>query len=450
MATSSRHLPNDETFPTSTAPVGQRSTRRLPRNPPPQGARLKERYMPLQQSSPFQADLRTIQQTTDQMLTQLEDIKHRLSGSTPCQPGPEARQQPLAHMKPTPIPRRISASVDYPLLTPQSQRKLHYQPQTSPSQHRLLPSHQVKSVPVFTGRDQASSIAIDDWVRDLKYLIDTTSMPVDMQFSTIVRYLGGTARKLVLNLPPKQQTPSHAFTELKAQFGDTVLAGDPLANFYERMQIPNEPPSIYAVELEATLRTIEERSSQGRPFPNRNSMLTQQFMRGVKDEKVTQRLAPMRPRDMTFRELQVELRQLEREARMAAALKTGAKIQSQQSQQLRSQYEQQRTSYTPDPTANVQSQPVKKDHNLKTDHDVLQDLVLTVRQLAEKVERMAAGPREVQRPKRDQQPDGQRVFICHKCGQEGHIARGCRRVPLNPEGPRQQGEPAEAQKPQAR
>ena len=94
MATSSRHLPNDETFPTSTAPVGQRSTRRLPRNPPQQGARLKERYMPLQQSSPFQADLRTIQQTTDQMLTQLEDIEHRLSGSTPCQPAPEAVSSP--------------------------------------------------------------------------------------------------------------------------------------------------------------------------------------------------------------------------------------------------------------------------------------------------------------------------------------------------------------------
>ena len=58
-------------------------------------------------------------------------------------------------------------------------------------------------------------------------------------------------------------------------------------------------------------------------------MLTQQFMRGVKDEKVTQRLAPMRPREMTFRELQVELRQLTREARMAAVLKTGAKNQLQ-------------------------------------------------------------------------------------------------------------------------
>jgi hypothetical protein len=132
-------------------------------------------------------------------------------------------------------------------------------------------------------------------------------MPIDIQFSTIVRYLGGAARKLVLNLPPEQQTPRQAFAELKAQFGDVLLTGDPLANFYERMRLPNEQPSIYAVELEATLRTIEERSGERHTIQNRNGMLTQQFMRGVKDEKVTQRLAPMRPREMTFRELQVEL-----------------------------------------------------------------------------------------------------------------------------------------------
>ena len=88
---------------------------------------------------------------------------------------------------------------------------------------------------------------------DVKYLIE-------MQYSTIVRYLGGAARKLALDLPPEQQTPSQAFAELKAQFGEILLAGDPLANFYERMRHQNEPPTIYAVELEATL----ERSSRGR------------------------------------------------------------------------------------------------------------------------------------------------------------------------------------------
>ena len=57
-----------------------------------------------------------------------------------------------------------------------------------------------------------------DSVRDTKYLIDNTAMPPDMQFSTIVINLGGAARKIVLNLLPSEQTPHHAFAELKAQF----------------------------------------------------------------------------------------------------------------------------------------------------------------------------------------------------------------------------------------
>ena len=145
-----------------------------------------------------------------------------------------------------------------------------------------MPSHQVKSVPIYTGRD-ISNLCIEDWVRDTKYLIDNTAMPPDMQFSTIVRNLGGAARKLVLNLPPSEQTPHHAFAELKAQFGDTSMTGDPLAIFYERLRLAKESPSIYAVELEATLRTVEERMNNNKPLPNRNSMLTQQFMRGVQD-----------------------------------------------------------------------------------------------------------------------------------------------------------------------
>ena len=99
------------------------------------------------------------------------------------------------------------------------------------------------------------------------------------------------------------------------------------------MRSPNEPTSIFAVELEATLCTIEERMSKNIPFPNRNHMLTQQFMRGVKDERVTRRIAPMRPREMTFRELQTEVRQLEREMRLEPTTKPEVRAQSQKSAQ---------------------------------------------------------------------------------------------------------------------
>ena len=167
-------------------------------------------------------------------------------------------------------------------------------------------------------------------------------------------------------------------------------------------------------------------------------MLTQQFRRGVREERVTQRLAPMKPRYMEFHELQIELRHLEREARMAATQKQDTTQKLLQSQQIRpNQYQQ----------AKPTPQPPKQQQ--KPDSEVLQHLIVTVRQLAEKVEQLSvthARPR----PQRPVQSGSQNVFVCHRCGQKGHIARGCRsQTPLNYQGPRPRGEPSEAQATQA-
>ncbi len=45
------------------------------------------------------------------------------------------------------------------------------------------------------------------------------------------------------------------------------------------------------------------------------SKLTQQFLRGFKDKEVYARIAPLKPRLLSFRELQVELRNLVRETK---------------------------------------------------------------------------------------------------------------------------------------
>ena len=101
-----------------------------------------------------------------------------------------------------------------------------------------------------------------------------SSMPMHLRFSTVVRHLSGQARKLVLNLHPNDQTPEKAFEELKAEYGDTHSSIDPLAGFYECSQRTGESPCSYAI---AKLRAVEESQKWGRPFPNHDSKLTQQF-----------------------------------------------------------------------------------------------------------------------------------------------------------------------------
>lgn len=44
----------------------------------------------------------------------------------------------------------------------------------------------------------------------MQYILDAIELPIHHHFSTVVRHLGGEARKLILNLPPGEQIPKKA------------------------------------------------------------------------------------------------------------------------------------------------------------------------------------------------------------------------------------------------
>nr|XP_020466493.1 LOW QUALITY PROTEIN: transient receptor potential cation channel subfamily V member 5-like [Monopterus albus] len=167
---------------------------------------------------------------------------------------------------------------------------------------------------VFTGNAD-SKMLVEDWIRDLQYLLDALDLPTHLRFSTVGRHLSGEARKLVLNLHPTHQTPKIAFGELRADYGDIQSFFDPLADFYECSQRPGESACSYAIALEALLRGVEEDQQHGKPFSDRDSKLTCQFLQGLIDEEVYACIAPIKPRLLSFHELQAELRDLARETR---------------------------------------------------------------------------------------------------------------------------------------
>ena len=85
-----------------------------------------------------------------------------------------------------------------------------------------------------------------------------------------------------------------------------------MTRFYARTQKSGESASDYAIALEALVRCIEDTGRQhGRHDlfgASRDVLLTTQFMAGLSDGRVQKRLAPMRPRSVTFKDLRVELR----------------------------------------------------------------------------------------------------------------------------------------------
>lgn len=114
--------------------------------------------------------------------------------------------------------------------------------------------------PVFTGHPD-SKMLVEDWIRAMQYLLDSIELPLHLCFPIVVHHLSGEAQKLVLSLPPSDQTPKRAFEELRAEYGDTQGSLDPLADFYERSQMSGESACSYAITLEAILRAVEEGAS---------------------------------------------------------------------------------------------------------------------------------------------------------------------------------------------
>ena len=189
------------------------------------------------------------------------------------------------------------------------------EPFANPS--RCVTSYQLKNVSVFTGRDKQGP-RIEDWVRDMRYLLQVKGPAApQVAFNEIVRHTGGRARDLLLNLEERDsEVPSAnaVFKELLEEYGELDLTVSPMAAFYARLQMPNESPSDYAIALEALLRRATTYGARAQDS-QRDGTLTTQFMLGLRDRAVKSRLAPMRPRDMTFKDLRRELQVINEEVR---------------------------------------------------------------------------------------------------------------------------------------
>lgn len=289
----------------------------------------------------------------------------------------------------------------------------------------FIQTHQVKNVQVFTGSAD-SKVLVEDWIRDMQYLLEAIELPIHLRFSTVVRHLTGEARKLVLNLPLHDQTPERAFEELRAEYGDTQSSSDLLADFYERVQRSGESACSYAIALEATLRAVEENQRGGKPFPDRDSKLTRQFIRGINDEDVYARISPMKPRLLSFRELQAELRNLAKETKRFQPQNKSKKTYAQ-------------VQVASECSVNVKAEKAKHSSEWSELAEMVKKLALSQEEQMAKLTHLesriyapsSATPLRVRPPPGATTPMS--VVTCYRCGKQGHIARVCRAVLPGPE-----------------
>ena len=179
----------------------------------------------------------------------------------------------------------------------------------------MYTAHQLKDVLTFSGTSSKKhGLRVEDWARDMRYLLEVKGpQPDRVKFQEVVRHTKGDARDVVLNLEGRGAiTAEEAITELLDEFGEGSAAATPIAVFFSRRQRADETAIDYAIALETLLRHVKDiNQRQGRPSSigeDRDLLLTTQFMSGLNDDAVRQRLAPMQPRSMSFKTLRKELR----------------------------------------------------------------------------------------------------------------------------------------------
>ena len=69
-------------------------------------------------------------------------------------------------------------------------------PAATPS---AITTHQVKGVATFSGQDKG--LRVEDWVRDMRYVLEAKEESSDcVHFHEVVRHTSGRARDVILNL----------------------------------------------------------------------------------------------------------------------------------------------------------------------------------------------------------------------------------------------------------
>ena len=341
-------------------------------------------------------------------------------------------------------------------MTPEDLHELHQMPVLSPIRPAVTPlqmagfdplpdiqvnpcitSYQFKNVAIFCGSSKQGP-RVEDWARDMRHLLQVkgASTP-DVVLSDIIRHTSGRARDLVLNLNARidgTPTSETIFNELLEEYGESNLTVDPMAAFYARVQHPNETPSDFAIALEALLRRA---NTGGECWDNvkADRTLSTQFMCGLRDQAVRDRLAPMRPRNMPYKELRRELRLISEETRQThvGLLRHDVKPKAEEQDRMQDFLESMRCQLAQ--IQHAQQQQLETIHRLADGHGQLGNRLGALEGFVSAPRMPAPGmpapgiPAPGMPPTDMHPPSAQNTrrkpLTCYTCGELGHMSNRC-------------------------
>ena len=292
-------------------------------------------------------------------------------------------------------------------------------------------AHHVSFIPidlkvaVFMGRKlTVNDPTVEEWVADMRSLLQTCRTPPHQQSQVLLKYLGGEAKREVLVMAEEERhRASDIFARLLEVYGDKVPATTLLHLFHSRRQQSGESIREFSLALQEILGRLKQRDPEVIVRPDQ--LLRDRFVAGLSDTDVqrTMRMEVRRTPDLSFREVTKEALHLSADRR---DLQEGS------------------------PTGvHAASAVVDQSPSLRTLQSTLEE---TVRQQKEMAEMMANLKLELaqlrstpatqgRRPQRQPCWDEQGRPICFICNKSGHMARECPQRRSPPSQSQHQGPP---------
>ena len=276
----------------------------------------------------------------------------------------------------------------------------------------------------FSGKVNKGEVDFDIWSNEVKCLLRDPHYDVHTIGQAIRRSLRGEAAHIALHLG-EEATPIDIMSKLISVFGSVLSEQQIMQTFYLANQQDSESIASWACRLEDLVFQAQSRKYISKE--RGDQMLIQKFWSGLHSEKVKSATRHKLETFSSFDSIVTEVRLVEQEMLLKKKSNTTVK-----------QHQQQTTSCTDFNSLAQQliTRMAKLEASVNTTSkeasDPIQQLLHRMDKLEAKLQPDSQSTKSSDKSLKSQPV--RKTWTCFRCGQEGHIAVGCKRTKLNENG----------------